>query len=111
MEMSYHCKVQRSNRLEHMVKEIGLGQVVREKYMRSVEQAVKGEAGHYICITDTGITLIKSDDKATIITMYVTTYGELLMVYGSQKAIPSYLRKKVDHNQSKYVKNGKTIWR
>ena len=48
--------------------------------------------------------------KEKIITMYVTTQKELVAVYGGTKKIPSFLKKKVDRNQSKFTQNGKTIW-
>lgn len=105
MEMTYHVQYQRANRMKHIIDEIGIGQVVREKYMQAGMSA-----GKYICITDTGITLVKSEDKTKLVTMYVTTQHELVMVYGGTKKIPPFLRKKVDFNQSKYIKNGKTIW-
>lgn len=107
MEMTYHVAVQRANRIQHIVKEIGIGQVVREQYRgRGL-----GQAGCYVCITDTGITIIKSEDKLKVITMYVTTQRELVAVFGGPKKVPNFLRKKVDHNQSKYTQAGKTIWR
>lgn len=109
--MTYHCRVERSNRVDHIVKEIGLGQIVREKYTRTQAQIMRGEAGRYVCITDTGITIIKSEDKQKIVTMYVTTFRELVAVFGGQKNIPSYLRKRVDRNQTFYTESGKTIWK
>lgn len=105
--MSYHCEVQRAERVKQIIEKVGLGQVVKEKYT----QFMVGQAGRYICITDTGITIVKSEDKQTIITMYVTTQRELVAVYGGAKRVPAFLRKKVDHNQSLYTQNGKTIWR
>lgn len=106
-QMSYHVAVQRAERVKHIVEEIGIGQIVKEKYTRyNVNQM-----GSWLCVTDTGITIVKTEDKLKIITMYVTTQKELLSVFGGPKKIPAYLRKKVDHNQSKYVKEGKTIWR
>lgn len=107
MNMTYHCEVQRADRVKHIVEEIGIGQIVKEKYVRYNI----GEAGKYICVTDTGITIIKSEDKQTVITMYVTTQRELVNVYGGSKKVPPFLRKKVDYNQSKFTTNGKTIWR
>ena len=100
-QMTYHASVQRANRIEHIVNEIGIGQVVKEKY----------QAGKYIYVTDTGITIVKDENKLKIITMYVTTQRELVAVFGGTKRIPNFLRKKVDHNQSKFVKGGKTIWK
>ena len=105
--MTYHCEVQRADRVKHIVEEIGLGQIVKEKYTRYNI----GEAGRYVCLTDTGITIIKSEDKLTVITMYVTTQRELVAVFGGAKNIPAFLKKKVDRNQSKYTKKGKTIWK
>ena len=100
MEMTYHSRVQRADRIRHIIEEIGIGQVVKEQY----------RGGKFICITDTGITIIKSEDKLKIITMYVATQRELVAVYGGQKKVPNFLKKKVDHNQSKYTCEGKTIW-
>ena len=101
MEMTYHVKVQRANRVQHIINDIGMGQIVKEKFMNNC----------YICITDTGVTLVKTADKLKIITMYVTTYRELVRVYEGTKRIPPYLKKRVDRNQSKYINDGKTIWR
>lgn len=107
MEMTYHVAVQRAERVKHIVEEIGIGQIVKEKYTCYGI----GQAGKYVCVTDTGITIIKSEDKQKVITMYVTTQSELVAVFGGPKKVPPYLRKKVDHNQSKYIKAGKTIWK
>ena len=64
-QMTYHVAVQRANRVQHIIDDIGLGQIIKEKYTRfSLEQA-----GRWICLTDTGITIIKSEDKLKIITM------------------------------------------
>ena len=106
-QMTYHVAVQRAERVQHIINDIGIGQVVKEKYSR-YDMA---RAGRWICITDTGITIIKDDPKQKIITMYITTQRELIAVFGGAKKVPGYLRKKVDHNQSKYTVQGKTIWR
>ena len=111
MEMTYHCKIERRDRVSHIIEEIGIGQIVREKYTRTPEQIRRGQAGKYVCITDTGVTIIKTEDKLKVITIYVTTYRELVAVFGGQKNIPPYLRKKVDRNQTFFTKEGKTIWK
>ena len=106
-QMTYHVAIQRADRVKHIVDNIGIGQIVKEKYVRfSLEQA-----GRWICLTDTGITIVKDEPKEKIITMYVTTQRELVSVYGGTKKVPSFLRKKVDYNQSKYTERGKTIWK
>lgn len=106
-QMTYHVAVQRAERVKHIIDDIGMGQIVKEKYVRfSLEQA-----GRWICLTDTGITIVKDEPKQKIITMYVTTQRELVSVFGGTKKVPSFLRKKVDYNQSKYTEKGKTIWK
>lgn len=106
-KMSYHVAINRADRVQHIINDIGLGQVVKEKYVRfSLDQA-----GRYVCLTDTGITIVKTEDKQKIITMYVTTQKELVSVYGGAKKVPAFLRRKVDSNQNKYTSKGKTIWK
>ena len=106
-QMSYHVRIERANRVQHIIEEIGIGQVIKEKYTRfSLEQA-----GRWVCLTDTGITIVKTEDKQKIITMYVTTQRELVAVFGGTKKVPAFLKKKVDHNQSKFTERGKTIWK
>lgn len=106
-QMSYHVRVDRAERVQHIVNEIGMGQIIKEKY---IGYGIGGQPGRYLCITDTGVTIIKTEDKQKIITMYVTTQRELVMVYGGQKKIPPFLKRKVDHNQSLFTKDGKTVW-
>ena len=106
-QMTYHVAVQRSERVKHIIEDIGIGQIIKEKYTRfNLEQA-----GRWVCLTDTGITIIKDEAKEKVITMYVTTQRELVAVFGGTKKVPSFLRKKVDYNQSKYTERGKTIWK
>ena len=105
MNMTYHCEVERKDRVQNIIEHVGLGQVVKEKFVR-----FSGQAGRYVCLTDTGVTIIKSEDKQIIITMYITTRKELLQVYGNAKKIPAYLHKKVSYNQTRYVSRGRTIW-
>lgn len=100
MTMTYHCEVERASRVQHIITEVGLGQVVKKTFSR----------GCYVCITDTGITLVKTADEKTVVTMYVTTYRELVAAYQGEKKIPPYLKKKVNQNQSRFIQDGKTIW-
>lgn len=107
-QMTYHVAIQRADRIKHIVEEIGMGQIIKEKY---IGYGIGGQAGRYICLTDTGITIIKDEAKLKIITIYVTTQRELVAVFGGTKKIPPFLRKKVDYNQTKYTQAGKTIWK
>ena len=58
-QMTYHVQVQRADRVQHIINDIGLGQIIKEKYTRYNI----GEPGRWVCLTDTGITIIKSEDK------------------------------------------------
>lgn len=100
MEMTHHCKVERAERVRHIIEQIGIGQIIKKSFVNNC----------YTCITDTGVTIIKTADETKVVTMYVTTYRELVMVYNGEKRIPPFLKKKVNHNQSKFTSNGKTIW-
>ena len=110
-ELTRHAQNDRAYRLEQIKANIGIGQIVKEMYCRSWDKVEAGQGGVYLCITDTGVTIIKDELKQKIITIYVTTFGELVKCYGGVKHIPTYLRKKVDRNQSAYIKNKKTVWR
>ena len=105
--MTYHCAVQRANRVQNIINTVGLGQIIKETYTMSWD---KPQAGKYVCLTDTGIVIVKDELREKIITMYVATYRDLLVIYRGGK-IPKWLHKKVDQNQSHYTKHGKTIWR
>lgn len=111
MTMSYHCQYERANRIQHIIKEIGIGKIVAEQHRRtSYEVQSKGYYGKYVCVTDTGVTIVKSEDKTKVITMYVTTTRELIAVFGGVSKIPTELWDKVGKNQEKYIRNGKTVW-
>lgn len=105
--MTSHCANDRFERIQHIVKEIGLGQIVKER--REVSSNARYVA-KYVCVTDTGVTVVKSEDKAKIITIYVTTIRELIRVYNGRENIPSAMWNKVSYNETRYIRNGKTIW-
>lgn len=109
--LTKHCEFGRKKRIEAIIKNIGIGQIVKETYVRDFNKIETNQNGAYICVTDTGITIVKDEIHSKIITMYVTSFKELVMVFKGVNNIPKYLRKKVDQNQIKYIRNGKTIWR
>ena len=99
--MTYHAAIERAARVQKIVELIGMGQIIKKQFLHN----------KWICITDTGITIIKDANEIKIVTIYVTTQRELIAVFGGPKKVPSFLKKKVDRNQSLYTKEGKTIWR
>ena len=106
MENTKHVEIYRANRMKQIVEHIGLGQVVKELYLNRDNWS----CGRWLCITDTGVTIIKDERKEKVVTLYVTTMKELVRAYGGTKKIPTYLRKKVSRNESLYTEDGKTIW-
>lgn len=106
--MTSHCANDRFERVQRIIAEIGLGNIVQERLECSTNARFKFK---YVCITNTGITVVKSQDKQKIITIYVTTINELVRVYNGRMNIPETLWNKVVYNQNRYVRNGKTIWR
>lgn len=106
--MSYHFRVERAERREAISAAVGYGTIIKEKYTRTSEQIMKNISGRYMCVTDTGIIIIKNETKDVIITAYVATMRELLSIYNGMNNIPKFLRTKCDRNQIKYIKNGKT---
>ena len=111
MKLSYHCEYYRAERVQKIIDTVGLGQIVAKKYFHSMNDILNGKPGTYTCITDTGVTMICSEDMETIITVYITTYKELINVYNGEKKIPPYLKKKVNQNQAYFIRNGKTFLR
>lgn len=108
--LTKHCEFDRKNRVQAIIDNIGLGRIVKEVYVRSFKAIEKGQDGVYLCFTSTGITIVKDEKREKIITMYVTSYRELVRAFKGAGNIPKYLHKKVDKNQTKYIKEGKTIW-
>ena len=102
---SRHCSIDRANRIDHILREIGLGQLACERY--TTNQAGRGK---YLCLTDTGIMIVKSADKLKIVTVYVATMKDVVYVYDGHKNIPQRLKKIVIENTQKYIREGKTIW-
>lgn len=106
--LTKHCEIYRRNRVSEIIDKVGVGQICKKIYRSNFGIPARNV---YICITDTGVTIIKDETETKIITMYITTYRELVSVYGGEKRIPKFLHSKVDRNQSKFTKHGKTIWR
>lgn len=105
--MTSHCANERFQRIQNIVKYIGLGNVIKERTEISTNTRY---AKKIVCVTDTGITVVKSEDRMKVITIYVTTINELIRVYDGRRNIPEQIWNKVQYNQTRYIRNGKTIW-
>lgn len=105
--MTSHCANDRYNRIQNIITLIGLGNIVQE---RTEVSSNRNFARKVLCVTDTGVTIVKSENKMKIITIYVTTTRELIRVYNGRMNIPENVWEKVQYNERRYIRNGKTIW-
>lgn len=105
--MTSHCANDRFERIQKIINNIGLGNIVQERIEISSN---RNYARKMLCVTDTGITIVKSENKMKIITIYVTTTKELIRVYNGRMNVPENIWTKVQYNESRYIRNGKTIW-
>ena len=105
--MTSHCANDRFQRIQNIIKYIGLGNIVKERIETSSNTRY---AKKILCVTDTGVTVVKSEDKMKVITIYVTTINELIRVYDGRRNIPEQIWSKVQYNQTRYIRNGRTIW-
>lgn len=105
--MTSHCANDRFERIQKIISNIGLGNIVQE---RTEVSSNRNYARKVLCVTDTGITIVKSENKMKIITIYVTTTKELIRVYNGRMNVPENIWTKVQYNESRYIRNGKTIW-
>ena len=105
--MTSHCAYDRYERIQNIINYIGLGNIVQERIEVSTN---RNFARKVLCVTDTGVTIVKSEDKMRIITIYVTTTRELIRVYNGRMNVPESMWMKVQYNEQRYIRNGKTIW-
>ena len=103
--MTSHCANDRIARVQAIITNIGLGQIVAERKELSSNPRFPFK---YVSITDTGVTVVRSVDKTRIITMYVTTVRELIRVYDGRANVPDKMMHIVIQNERKYIRNGKT---
>lgn len=94
--MTKHCEIYRADRVQMIKEQIGIGQIIKETYN-----------GCWKCLTDTGVIIVKDELKQKTITIYVANEAEAkAMMHGK---LPQYLQRKISRNQSKFIRNGKTV--
>lgn len=81
MKITKHMTNDRMERYMYIATHMGFGEVVDEFY----------EEDKCICITSTGILIVKSADKKTVITMFIAKAYQIIRLYGSREAVPIHL--------------------
>lgn len=95
---SRHVLEERKDRVDFIKRKVGFGQVIKEVYTSKGNQLGNRT---WKQLTDTGVVLILSEERDTLITVFLCDMNMLqnTFYHGNSKKIPSYLRKKVQSNQ------------
>ena len=73
--LSKHAKVERENRLTYIAMTIGFGQVIKERIA----------GNHRICLTNTGVILIKDIVEEFLVTAYIGDQAQVSWMYPNER--------------------------
>lgn len=95
--MTKHARVDRQARIDYIIDTVGIGEIIAG--------AVGTNNGHanYECLTNTGVLLIFSLDRKTLITAYIPNTQKAVAVYlqaTQRKKMPDGLYNRVKANQT-----------
>lgn len=94
LNMTYHAKVERFDRLAILVEKIGVGEIVLEKPDDRYPNTIR-------CITTTGLVLVKSTSTGKLITGYMATIDQLHAIFAGTH-IPNSIFFRVKMNNKKF---------
>lgn len=86
-----HASEDRLDRITAIAMTIGFGQVIKERQ----------KDGKWYQITDTGVMVVRTPDRESIITMWAATQRQVADIYG-EETIPGTLRNKMKANRKKF---------
>ena len=87
MTLSKHAKIERENRLTYIAMTVGFGQVIRERITDT----------RRICLTSTGVILVKDVEEEFLITAYVGSKEQVSWIYCDER-VPCEIWQLVKHN-------------
>ena len=87
MTLSKHAKIERENRLTYIAMTVGFGQVIRERITDT----------RRICLTSTGVILVKDVEEEFLITAYVGNKEQVRWIYCDER-VPCEIWQLVKHN-------------
>lgn len=99
--MTRHARFDRMSRLEYILDTVGIGEVIAE-----IENTHDARGG-FQRLTSTGVIVITSQNKRTIVTAYIATIEQACGVYCKAKRVkrmPNNLYNRFKNN-AEYVKN------
>lgn len=86
-----HASEDRLDRITAIALTIGFGKVIKERQ----------RDGKWYQITDTGVLVVRTPDKESIITIWAATQRQVADIYG-EETIPGTLRYKMKANRKKF---------
>lgn len=86
-----HASEDRLDRITAIALTIGFGRVIKERQ----------RDGKWYQITDTGVMVVRTPDKAAIITMWAATQRQVADIYG-EETVPGTLRNRMKANKKKF---------
>ena len=89
---TYHASEERLDRITAIAMTVGFGQVIKERQM--------GE-GKWYQITDTGVLIVRTPDKHSIITMWTAKMKQVAEIYGDER-VPETLKNRMRANRKKF---------
>lgn len=91
--MSKHVLNDRMERMVYIAQRIGWGEVIVE---------VPSSNNTRMCLTNTGVVLIKPTHEERLVTAYLANYNDVLWLYRSigMERIPSFISAKVKKNRN-----------
>lgn len=92
-ECTYHLSDDRLDRVVFIATKIGYGNVIQEKVYLNTERG-----NYWRQITDTGVLIVRSEDKKTIITMWLANINQATEIYNGRR-LPQYLYNRIMKNR------------
>lgn len=92
--LTHHAEADRLDRLATILQVLDLGKIIQERIDLEKETTM--------CLTSTGIMLVKSKRIGKLITGFMATVNQMAYVYGDA-VIPSTIKQVVKYNNKKYA--------
>ena len=89
-----HLTEDRMERVVFIATTVGFGEIIEEFYVED------NHGKHFECVTSTGVIIVKSLDKLTIVTMYVARHNQIKRLY-KEREIPNGLKVVIKRNEKR----------
>lgn len=90
---TFHMSEDRFDRVVFIATQVGYGEVVREKFFHTEDRG-----DYWRQITSTGVLIVRSADKSTVITVWLANVGQAKEVFNGAM-LPQYLFNRIMKNR------------